>query len=142
MNPPIPIEFVLAPNHEPGMLTVKVSIDDRECFHGIVDKPTPIRVEVEDAETQYELRIELLGKDLSHTRINEAGEIIQDNVITVSDLRVDGLDLVLYKVMTYTNDTNGTTETISQPFYGIMGCNGVVSMKFSTPIFLWMLEVM
>ena len=28
------------------------------------------------------------------------------------------------------------------PFFGNMGCNGYVSLKFATPIYLWLLEHM
>jgi hypothetical protein len=42
----------------------------------------------------------------------------------------------------YTHDFNGTQQEIQDEFYSEMGCNGTVSLKFSTPIYLWLLEHM
>ena len=40
----------------------------------------------------------------------------------------------------YRHDYNGTTDPFDDEFYGEMGCNGTVSLKFTTPIYLWLLE--
>jgi len=46
------------------------------------------------------------------------------------------------ELATYTHDFNGTKELTQEKFYGVMGCNGTVSLKFATPIYLWLLENM
>ena len=40
----------------------------------------------------------------------------------------------------YTHNFNGTQTEIQDKFYGEMGCNGTVSFKFTTPVYLWLLE--
>jgi hypothetical protein len=43
---------------------------------------------------------------------------------------------------TYTHNFNGAGAETQEKFYGEIGCNGIVSLKFSTPIYLWLLEHM
>jgi len=43
---------------------------------------------------------------------------------------------------TYTHNFNGTQAETTDKFYGEMGCNGTVSLRFTTPIYLWLLETM
>jgi hypothetical protein len=45
-------------------------------------------------------------------------------------------------VAKYQHDFNGTGKLTTQNFYGELGCNGTVSLKFSTPIYIWLLENM
>jgi hypothetical protein len=43
----------------------------------------------------------------------------------------------------YHHDCNGTAQqVILDKFYREMGCNGTVSLKFTTPVYLWLLENM
>jgi hypothetical protein len=46
------------------------------------------------------------------------------------------------EVAAYHHDTNGSTAPVTDSFYGTMGCNGRVEMRFTTPIYLWLLENM
>jgi len=46
------------------------------------------------------------------------------------------------KLAQYQHDFNGTGNPTIDKFYGEMGCNGTVSLKFTTPIYLWLLENM
>jgi hypothetical protein len=46
------------------------------------------------------------------------------------------------EVAAYHHDTNGSTGAVTDSFYGTMGCNGRVEMRFRTPIYLWLLENM
>jgi hypothetical protein len=47
------------------------------------------------------------------------------------------------KLTTNTVDVfNGTSEVTEDKFYSELGCNGTVSLKFTTPMYLWLLEHM
>lgn len=101
--------------------------------------------EFDDAEERdHVLSFEMQGKLPEHTKINEAGEILEDRSITITDIAFDDIQLghMFTEVSHYHHDTNGTTGSVIDPFYGIMGCNGRVEMRFSTPIYLWLLENM
>ncbi len=110
------------------------------CEH--VDSPQNFVCTVDDQDAEHELRIVMKHKRAEHTKINQQGGIDEDACLTVSDLRVDDIDLPLLVFCDhiYTHDFNGTRPLSSHRFYGVMGCNGEVVLKFTTPIELWLLE--
>jgi hypothetical protein len=86
----------------------------------------------------------MLGKTTDHTRVDEAGNIVKDATLQISNVVIDDLDvnqLFLDKCV-YTHNFNGTRPEITDTFFGIAGCNGTISFSFSTPIYLWLLENM
>lgn len=95
-----------------------------------------------DDDGEHEIRWILKNKTQNHTQIDEQGNIIKDSRIRIQSLNFDGIELghVLVTNSTYRHDHNGTTEPFDDQFYGEMGCNGTVSLKFTTPIYLWLLE--
>jgi hypothetical protein len=95
-------------------------------------------------DQDHVLRFEMSGKLPEHTTVSDSGEILNDAVIQISDLAFDDIELghAFIEQAQYRHDTNGTTDTVVQPFYGNMGCNGCIEMRFSSPIYLWLLENM
>ena len=109
-----------------------------------VNKPYSVSHEISDQDGEHELVIELFGKQPKHTTINDAGEIIKDAMLIVKDMEFDGIDVsnVLSITGQYTHDFNGTQSPVTTRFYNNLGCNGTVTMKFTTPFYLWLLENM
>lgn len=99
---------------------------------------------ISDADAEHELAVELFGKLLSHTTIKENGEILKDAMLTVENIEFDGIDVsdIIRLVGEYHHDFNGTQAATVEKFYGNLGCNGTVKLKFSTPVYLWLLENM
>lgn len=97
-----------------------------------------------DQEGQQQLRFILKNKTFEHTKIGKNGEILKDACLTISNVTFEEIELghVFTEQTTYTHDFNGTQAEIIDQFYGSMGCNGTVTLKFSTPIYLWLLEHM
>ena len=126
-------------------LGLEVWVDDQKHFDtDHVQTAETISIELVDDESDHELRFVMKNKTPAHTVINEAGDIISDARLIVSDLTFEEIKLghVFVKIATYTHDFNGTQTSVVEPFYGELGCNGIVSLKFSTPIYLWLLEHM
>ena len=98
--------------------------------------------DMEDNDGAHELRWILKNKTQDHTQVDEHGNIVKDSVISIQDLKFDGIELghVFVSNSSYRHDHNGTTDVFDDEFYGVMGCNGTVSLKFTTPIYLWLLE--
>ena len=98
----------------------------------------------DDDAAEHELRFVMKHKTTEHTKIDEQGIIVTDACLTVSKLAFDEIELkqIFIDQAVYTHDFNGTQTEIQDKFYGNMGCNGTVSLKFSTPIYLWLLENM
>ena len=109
-----------------------------------VIEPQSVCVEIpdtEDEKTHY-LSFELFGKTIDDTQVNEQGQILSDALLTLKNFTIDDIK-VDYPVQIntiYYHDLNGSGPTTESKFYGPMGCNGQAVFKFTTPIFLWLLD--
>ena len=100
--------------------------------------------DISDDVDERKLRIVIFGKPSDYTQVDDAGNIIKDATLEISQVEIDTLDVnqsFLDKCV-YTHDFNGTQPEIVDTFHGIAGCNGTISFEFSTPIYLWLLENM
>ena len=100
--------------------------------------------EFESDDADHILKIKLKNKNNEHTKINESGEIISDALINISNLCIDEImiDQLMSDLAEYVHDGNGSKTIAVHTFYGDLGCNGHVQLKFSTPVYLWLLENM
>jgi hypothetical protein len=126
-------------------LGTEIWIDDI-CVVNVehVDRIVHFSHEISDDDGEHELRIVMKHKTPDHTEVDDAGNIIRDAMLTVSNLTFDEIDLdkIFLEKSTYTHDFNGSQPTVHDQFFGNMGCNGTVNLKFSTPTYLWLLENM
>ena len=109
-----------------------------------VQGPQLIKIDIPDADGEHTLELILKNKKETDTKIDTDGNIVSDAVLTVSDLAFDEIKLgyMVNELATYIHNFNGTKELTQDTFHGVMGCNGTVSLKFTTPIYLWLLENM
>jgi hypothetical protein len=127
-------------------LRLVVRLDDTVVYDGYPEgQPEKISHEFADLDDQdHTLVFEMRGKMPVHTQVADTGEILQDRVIEISDVAFD--DILLSHMFTeqcqYHHNNNDITDPVIDQFYGVMGCNGRVEMRFSTPIYLWLLENM
>ena len=100
------------------------------------------KYDLPDDDAEHELRFVMKHKNTEHTKIDEQGAIVSDACLTVSNLAFDEIELkhLFIDHSIYTHNFNGTQTEIQDKFYGEMGCNGTVSFKFTTPVYLWLLE--
>jgi hypothetical protein len=120
-------------------------VDEKMLFDtDHVENKQQVLVEIGDTEGEHELRFVMKNKTQDHTQIDEAGNIVSDARLIVTELAFDQIQLgyMVAEQAIYTHDFNDTKEPIQDKFYSEMGCNGTVSLKFSTPIYLWLLEHM
>lgn len=122
-------------------LNITVRCNDQVIYQG--NPNTTVAFEVGEAG-EHVLEIELAGKLPEHTQLDAQGNILQDQLITVNNLKFDDIELgqVFYDLAEYHHDLNGTSASRVDKFYGTMGCNGVVRLKFSCPVYIWLLENM
>ena len=124
---------------------MEIWLDDQKLFdQDHVDHDYPVEYEMPDDDGDHELKFVLKNKQSDHTQVDTDGNIISDATVTVSDIQFDGIDCqyLTTTLAQYQHDFNGTSSPITDSFYGDMGCNGTVTLKFSTPIYLWLLENM
>jgi len=124
---------------------------DDTLVHDIEHVTGPQRLEhhleegASDEQAQHQLRLVLKNKTWDHTQVDEAGNIIKDARLEISDVRFDDIELgqVFIDLAKYYHQNNiEDGEKIVDNFYKDMGCNGCVVLEFSTPIYLWLLESM
>jgi hypothetical protein len=126
-------------------LGFEVWIDDHKFADSDhVQAQQPVVVEITDDDGEHELRFVLKNKTVDHTQVDADGNIVSDATLLVTDLAFDEIQLghMVTEQAVYTHDFNGTQQEIQDKFYGEMGCNGTVSLKFTAPVYLWLLENM
>ena len=147
------------------METVKISFDiessDITCPLGVevwldndllltqdhVQQKISFAYDIKDDDGEYgehDLRIVMRGKTTEHTQVDADGNIIKDSTLQIINVVIDDLDvhqLFLDKTV-YTHDFNGTQPQVHDSFHGVAGCNGTISFRFTTPMYLWLLENM
>jgi len=146
MENSIKLKFSIEPTDPSCPLSFEVfwdGVSQTHCFH--IRETEHVEIELDDTlEAEHNLEIVMSGKTQDHTKLDEQGRIVQDALLKISDISVDGMNIseLLPQFSVYIHDNNGNSKQIQQPFYGSMGCNGKVSFKFTTPYYLWLLEHM
>ena len=139
------VSFDLDTNDATVPLGFEAWIDDKK-FHDIdhVTGCQQIFMEIADDDAEHELRLIMKNKTVEHTQLDEAGNIVADARLKIMDMAFDEIQLgyQITEQATYEHDFNGTGQPKQHKFYGELGCNGVVSLKFTTPVYLWLLEHM
>ena len=108
-----------------------------------IEQTTQWQTEIpEEPAAEYELRLVMKGKKSEHTQIAPDGTVISDPNVMFTKITVDDLDIDSFvrKLSVYEHNYNGNGEWTTANFAGSMGCNGTVSVKFFTPIYIWYLE--
>lgn len=139
------ISFDVSTSDQTAEIAVSVFIDNDCVFQTPhLQWPQKIQFSISDDESVHELRIEISGKNDTHTTIDSEGNIVKDVVIQLSNFDMDGLDFnqLFQEKTVYKHNFNGTKDTIDDQFFGTAGCNGTISFRFTTPIYLWLLENM
>ena len=146
MSNTVSISCTLDTTNPEAALGFEAWVDDQKFFDTEhVQARQPVVMEIADDDCEHELRFVLKNKTADHTQIDEAGNIIADARLIVTDLAFDEIKLghMVTEQAVYTHNQNTQFQsTVEDKFYSEMGCNGTVSLKFSTPIYLWLLEHM
>ena len=146
MEPTVCITFNLATTGATAELGFEAWIDERKFLDvDHVKETQSVTVELEDQDnTEHELRLVLKNKTTAHTQVDEHGNIMADARLVITDVAFDEIKLghMFFEQAVYTHDFNGTGKYSKEKFYGEMGCNGTVILKFTTPMYLWLLEHM
>jgi len=133
----------ITPTNAAAALGMEIWIDDQKLFdQAHVQSSHQISTDLLDDEGEHELRLVLKNKLSEHTQVDVDNNIVSDARISVSNIEFDGIALnqLVPVLAKYQHNFNGSGEPIVDEFYGELGCNGTVTLKFTTPIYLWLLE--
>jgi hypothetical protein len=139
------IAFDLTSSDYTAALGFEILLDDKVLLSiEHVKEPTPVSVEINDDEAEHEFKFVMKNKTPEHTVIDDDGNIITDAMLSIGNVAFDGIKLgyLLTEHSVYHHSFNGSQDPIKDKFYGNMGCNGHVSLRFTTPMYLWLLENM
>lgn len=139
--------FEVIPSNPQAQLGFEAWINDQCVFNtDHVDNLVLIEglIPPDDVEAEHTLRLVLKGKRPEHTQIDNAGNITTDAVIKIVNMTFDEINLeqLVNQSAVYHHDFNGTQTPVTESFFGTLGCNGSAELKFTTPIYLWLLENM
>lgn len=137
------ISFVAMATGEDLVLTV--SLDGHPFFEQTLPAGQPQRVEYQFREhdgQRHQLVLEMSGKTDQHTRVDSQGTILEDRVIQIRDFALDEIELgyLFHSKSRYQHNFNGHGPDTDAQFWGDMGCNGIVTLEFTSPAYLWLLE--
>lgn len=128
-----------------AQLGIQILLDNQTLLDSDhVSEAIEFKFNMPDNDGDHELKFVLKNKTATDTAIDDEGNIVKDARLTVSNLAFDEIELsqIFIDQAVYTHNFNGNGKTVQDKFYGELGCNGVVSLKFSTPVYLWLLEHM
>jgi hypothetical protein len=126
-------------------LGLEIWVNAQQIFNqDWITEPQAVSYEFPDLDADHELRFVMKNKTADHTKVDESGNIVKDACLVISDLAFDEIALghIVTEKTEYIHDFNGTDSLAQHKFFGEIGCNGVVSLKFTTPIYIWLLENM
>lgn len=129
-------------------LGFEVWMDSEQIFDSqhLVDTNLKLSWPLDDqVEAQHVIKFVLKNKTQAHTTIDDQGNIVKDATVFIKDLAFDDIQLnqIFFDHAIYSHNRNGSSpSTIEEKFYGIMGCNGTVSLTFTAPSYLWLLKNM
>lgn len=133
-------------NSNPAIpLHLEIHLNNQVLSSQTISTPASIDYSAVDlAEGPHQLKFVMTGKTSAHTVLDADGNIVSDAVLEFSNIEFDDInvDALLQQLGKYTHDFNGSGRTVTESFYHAMGCNGSVSLGFTSPVYLWMLEHM
>jgi hypothetical protein len=139
------ISFEISPSDQACPLGVEVWLDQQQIFNTehLADTVN-VSHDIDENNAEHVLRVVLKHKKTEHTTVDADGNITQDAVINVGSFKFEEIDInqIVQDLAIYTHDFNGSGNTTQSKFFGSMGCNGTLSLKFTTPVYLWLLEHM
>jgi hypothetical protein len=126
-------------------LHLEIHLDNQVLVSQAISEPVLIDCSAVDlAEGAHQLKFVMTGKIPAHTVLDADGNIVSDAVLQFSAVEFDdvNVDTLLQKLGQYTHDFNGSGNSVTETFYHVMGCTGYLSLEFTSPAHLWILEHM
>ena len=139
------VTFDLTSSNYSSPLGFELHLNDQVLVnYNHVSEATSISVDITDDEGEHEFKFVLKNKTPEMTKVDDAGNITSDAMLNIANLAFDSIKLghPFTEHSAYYHDGNGSHAPIEDKFFNDMGCNGYVSLRFTTPIYLWLLEVM
>lgn len=145
VSSPDVLEFQVRCTHDrlPLLLSVKLA-NQKICEITPSTELQRISLELQDSieQVSYTVEISMSGKLPEHTRLDNAGNFVEDPLIIVDQFVLNQIpcDAAVFSLASYQHDCNGSTAMAFHEFSGAMGCNGTVEFTIETPFLMWLLD--
>ena len=139
------LALAIEPTDATRPVGVSVRLNGEELYRtDAVTARTVLHKFIPDSDNNYRLEIELHGKTADHAHLDPEGRFEYDSCLRIDAIEFDDIDVmpVFHTHSKYQHNFNGTGHSVTERCFGSMGCNGTVSLEFTTPIYLWLLENM
>lgn len=140
------LSFKVTPSNPAMPVGLEVWVNQQQIFNAeALIEPVPIRYEFDDSiAAEYVLKVILKNKKSEHTRIDADNNILSDSLLELGDFELEGIAItqLVLEQADYKHNFNGHGVETTEKIYGTIGCNGILSLEFSTPLHNWLLEHM
>ena len=128
-------------------INLKVTLNGDTKYKNDIFDSTHIELLVNDQDdTEQTIEFIITQKSDVHTELDYNGNIIKSTELIINNLNFDSVsidNIIAVNPLPYFHDSNGAlSEPTVNNFYNVAGCNGKITFKFTTPIYLWLLENM
>jgi hypothetical protein len=127
-------------------INLKIDHNNTVVFDDQIINDVNISFDFDDGvEVEHVVKFIVHGKTDLHTQLSNTNEIIKSSEITITQISLDGFSLTPYIManpLLYIHSNNGYTDQIHSEFFDTAGCNGEIILKFTSPIYLWLLDNM
>lgn len=141
----LPLRCNISANMPEMSLDFEILLNDISIYKiSIAESSYNFVYDIDDSIVKdHTLKFIMSGKTDDHL-IEKDGEIIDSANINITNISFNGINLsilpgIMRNIASYTHDFNGYGNTTTEEFYGEMGMNGIVTLKFKTPLYDWLL---
>ena len=136
----VKLNFRLEPRYYDRAPKMSVTLNEQILLDGELVEITEFESELDVVDdSTYKLRFNLYGKQDGDTVVDDDGNIVKDQTVTVSNIKFD--DIEIDSMLTLNMDNfYYSHDGIRKPFYDTMGRNGSSVITFTTPLYIWLLE--
>jgi len=121
---------------------ITASVDQSKVTTRVPNGLTKISLDFNDEVDEHCVCIDITGKTFEDTELDLNGNIVQDLLISLVQVKVDDIETTdhFYRSAEYIHDANGSAELTSHDFFGPIGCNGRLILNFTSPFYIWYLK--
>jgi len=125
---------------------VNISLNGYPQFGEYCDKDTVVEIDVEiENDTENYLTVEYHNKDSKQdVQLGHDGAISKDKRVEITSISFDDIELDLFQLTDYNTFRYESTDPEGVDAHGFdstkLSWNGKTTLRFTTPIYIWLLE--
>jgi len=126
-------------------INLQILLDDAVMFNKNITAEETVSFDFDEDDGKHTLKFLISDKNDTHVVRDADGNVLDSTELSITNMKFDEIDIsniIMVSPLEYRHNYNGNGEETVDKFYGTAGCNGEITLNFSTPIYLWILENM